>query len=194
MGRLFGYFARGLALIAPIGITAWVCWVIFTSVDGWLGLPIPGAGFLVTLALITLVGFLGSSIITRSAVGLLDRLLTRLPFVRLLYGSTKDLLNAFVGEKRRFDQPVIVRVAPGGTLLFMGFVTRETLAHLDLDGYAAVYCPHSYNFSGQLFVVPTTQVQRLDVPSADAMAFIVSGGVSGLPAPVGRPAVGEVAA
>ncbi len=180
MGRLLGYFARGLALIAPIAVTAWVCWVLFTTVDGWLGLPVPGAGFVVTLALITLVGFLGSNLLTRSAVGLLERVLTRLPFVRLLYGSTKDLFNAFVGEKRRFDQPVVVRVAPDGALRFMGFVTREALGHLALDGFVAVYCPHSYNFSGQLFIVPTAQVQRLDVPSAEAMAFVVSGGVSGL--------------
>ena len=110
MGRLLGYFARGLVLLAPIVVTGWVCWLVFTRVDGWLGLPIPGAGFAVTLVLITIVGFLGSSLLTRSAVGVVDRVLTRLPFVRLLYGSTRDLLNAFVGEKRRFDQPVVLRV------------------------------------------------------------------------------------
>ncbi|MCC6242606.1 MAG: DUF502 domain-containing protein [Gemmatimonadaceae bacterium] len=179
MGKLLGYFARGLVLIAPGAVTVWVCGVVFTRVDGWLGLPIPGAGFIATLLLITAVGFLGSNLITRSAVGLVERLLSRLPFVRLLYGSTKDLLNAFVGEKRRFDKPVMFTMIPEGAKL-VGFVTQESLTHLGLADHVAVYCPHSYNFSGQLYVVPSAQVVALDVASADAMAFVVSGGVSGL--------------
>lgn len=180
MRRLVGYFARGLVLLAPIGITLWVCWIVFTRVDGWLGLPIPGAGFVATIVLITLVGFLGSSLLTRSAVGALEAIMNRLPFVRLLYGSTKDLLNAFVGEKRRFDRPVTVNVTPDGRVKLVGFVTQQSLDHLGLAEQVAVYCPHSYNFSGQLYVVAASQVQPLDVASADAMAFVVSGGVSGL--------------
>lgn len=180
MGRLLGYFARGLVLIAPLAVTVWVCWVVFTRVDGWLGLPIPGAGFVATLLIITLVGFLGSSLLTRSAVAVLEGLLQRLPFVRLLYGSTKDLLNAFVGEKRRFDKPVLMTFAPESPLRMVGFVTQESLDHLGLTAYVSVYCPHSYNFSGQLYLVPAAQVSPLDVASADAMAFVVSGGVSGL--------------
>jgi uncharacterized membrane protein len=180
MGRLLGYFARGLVLLAPLAVTVWICWLVFTRVDGWLGLPVRGAGFAATLALITLVGFLGSSLLTRSAVGLVEGLLSRLPFVRLLYGSTKDLLNAFVGEKRRFDKPVLMAVYENSPLRMVGFVTQESLDHLGLHAYVSVYCPHSYNFSGQLYVVPASQVTPLDVASADAMAFTVSGGVSGL--------------
>ena len=180
MGRLLGYFARGLVLIAPIVVTGWVCWLVFTTVDGWLGLPVPGAGFVVTLLLITLVGFLGSTFLTRSVVGAVERLLTRLPFVRLLYGSTKDLLNAFVGEKRRFDQPVLIRPHENVALQMVGFVTRESLTALQVTGSVAVYCPHSYNFSGQLYVVPGHLVTPIDLPSADVLTFVVSGGVSGL--------------
>ncbi|MCA0376527.1 MAG: DUF502 domain-containing protein [Gemmatimonadetes bacterium] len=180
MRRLVGYFARGLVLLAPIAITVWVCWLVFTRVDGWLGLPIPGVGFVATLALITVVGFLGSSLLTRSAVGAFEALMTRLPFVRLLYGSTKDLLNAFVGEKRRFDRPVLVALTADRSVRLVGFVTQQSLAHIGIEGQVAVYCPHSYNFSGQLYVVDTAQVEPLDVSSADAMAFVVSGGVSGL--------------
>jgi uncharacterized membrane protein len=178
MRRLLGYFLRGLVLLAPLAVTVWVCWLIFTNVDGWLGLPVPGAGFVATLVLITTVGFLGSNLLTRSAVNLLEELMSRLPFVRLLYGSTKDLLNAFVGEKRRFDKPVSVALQPDGSVRLVGFVTQESLPQLGMAGYVAVYCPHSYAFSGQLHVVLATRVQALDVASADAMAFVVSGGVS----------------
>lgn len=180
MRRLLGYFVRGLVLLAPLVVTVWVCWLVFTSVDGWLGLPIPGAGFVATLLLITVVGFLGSNLLTRSAVNVLEGLMGRLPFVRLLYGSTKDLLNAFVGEKRRFDKPVSLDLSPDGGVRLVGFVTQESLAHLGMAEYVAVYCPHSYNFSGQLHLVLATRVRALDVASADAMAFVVSGGVSGL--------------
>ena len=150
MRRMLGFFVRGLILLAPLAVTVWVCWLVFTSVDGWLGLPIPGAGFVVTLVLITVVGFLGSNLLTRSAVNLLEGAMGRLPFVRLLYGSTKDLLNAFVGEKRRFDKPVTVDMMADGGVRLVGFVTQDSLAHLDMPTYVAVYCPHSYNFSGQL--------------------------------------------
>ena len=85
MRRLLGFFVRGLVLLAPLFVTVWVCWLVFTNVDGWLGLPIPGAGFVATLLLITVVGFLGSNLLTRSAVSLLEGLMARLPFVRLLY-------------------------------------------------------------------------------------------------------------
>ena len=180
MRRLLGYFVRGLVLLAPLAVTVWVCWLLFTNVDGWLGLPIPGAGFVATLLLITVVGFLGSNLLTRSAVSVLEGLMGRLPFVRLLYGSTKDLLNAFVGEKRRFDKPVVLDLSPDGGVRLVGFVTQESLAHLGMTEYVAVYCPHSYNFSGQLHLVLATRVRALDVASADAMAFVVSGGVSGL--------------
>jgi uncharacterized membrane protein len=180
MGRLLGYFARGLVLLVPLAVTLWVCWMVFTRVDGWLGLPIPGAGFVATIVLITAVGFLGSSLLTRSILGGLERLLSRLPFVRLLYGSTKDLLNAFVGEKRRFDKPVLMAVSPSSSLRMVGFVTQESLEHLGLRSYVSVYCPHAYNFSGQLYIVPANQVSALDVTSADAMAFAVSGSVAGL--------------
>jgi len=180
MRRLLGYFARGLVLLAPLAVTVWVCWIVFRSVDGWLGLPIPGAGFVATLVLITLFGFLGTNLLTRSAVAALEALMKRLPFVRLLYGSTKDLLNAFVGEKRRFDKPVIVSLTADHSVRLIGFVTQQSLQHLGLSDQVAVYCPHSYNFSGQLYVVHSSQIQPLDVASADAMAFVVSGGVAGL--------------
>lgn len=180
MGRLLGYFARGLVLVAPLVVTFWVCWLLFTNIDGWLGLPIPGAGFVATIVLITTVGLIGSSLLSRSAVGLFEGLLSRLPFVRLLYSSTKELLNAFVGEKRRFDKPVLVAMDAAGAIRLVGFVTQNSLDHLGLPGDVAVYSPHSYAWAGQLLIVPASRVSPLDAASADTMAFIVSGGVSGL--------------
>lgn len=179
MHRLANYFFRGLVLAAPVAITIYVCWVIFSTVDRWLGLPIPGAGFLATIALVTLLGFFASNLLTRGAVSILDRVLNRLPFVRLLYSSTKDLLNAFVGEQRRFDQPVLVSLSPDGAIRALGFITRANLPHLGLDGHVAVYLPQSYNFAGNLIIVPTDRVAPVALESSEVLTFIVSGGVTG---------------
>lgn len=180
MRRLTRYFLQGLVLVTPIAITLYVCWLVFTRIDRWLGLPIPGAGFAATIALVTLVGALGSNLLTRGAVSAVEGVMSRLPFVRLLYSSTRDLLNAFVGERRRFDVPVLVTVAPGADVRAFGFVTQQSLAMLGLEGHVAVYFPQSYNFAGNLVVCPAALVTRMDVESSEMMAFIVSGGVTGL--------------
>jgi uncharacterized membrane protein len=178
MTRLLNYFLRGLVFVAPVALTVYVAWWVFDWIDSWLGVPIPGVGFVLTLALITLVGFLGSNLITRGLLGVVERLFTKLPFVRLLYASTRDLLDAFVGEKRRFETPVMVALVPGGTAKVLGFVTQTTLAKLGLVDHVAVYLPQSYNFAGNVIIVPSSQVERLDADSSAVMAFIVSGGVT----------------
>lgn len=181
MKRLLGYFLKGLVLTVPTVVTVWVCYQGFRKIDSWLGITIPGVGFVVTFAAITVVGFLGSSLITSTVLDGLERLLARLPFVRLVYSSTKDLMNAFVGEKRRFDKPVLVSFTPDNSVRGLGFITQETLESLDAADSVVVYFPQSYAFAGWTFVLPRSRVARLDVSSSDFMAFVVSGGVTGLP-------------
>ncbi|HEX5409111.1 MAG TPA: DUF502 domain-containing protein [Gemmatimonadaceae bacterium] len=177
--RLFlKYFIRGLIVIAPVAVTVYVCWIVFERVDSWLGLPIPGAGFVLTVLIITLVGALASNLVTRGLVSSLEGAMERLPFVRLLYTSTRDLLNAFVGEKRRFDRPVVVTLTPDGSVKMLGFVTTDALDRLGLPGHVAVYLPQSYAFAGNLLVVPLDRIRALPAESAETMAFIVSGGVT----------------
>ena len=181
MRALVSYFLRGLVLTVPIAVTVAVCWVALRTIDGWLGLSIPGAGLLITLAAITLVGFLGSNFLWNTLVERMERLLDRLPFVRILYNATKDLLDAFVGEKRRFDRPVLVALSADGAVRTFGFITQQSLAQLGLADDVAVYFPQSYNFAGQLLVVPASRVTAIDAPSSDVLAFIVSGGVTDVP-------------
>jgi uncharacterized membrane protein len=178
MRALVNYFLRGLVVVAPLAFTAYVCWRLFVAVDGWLGLPVPGAGFLLTVAFFVLVGFLASTFLARGLLGLVDRALARLPFVRLVYTSTKDLLNAFVGEKRSFERPVLVTVYPDVGGKAMGFVTQHALEHLGLGGQVAVYFPFSYSVAGHVLVFPAERVEPLAADSAEVMAFIVSGGVT----------------
>ena len=178
MSRLFNYFLRGLVVVVPLALTLYVCTVIFTTIDSWLGLPIRGVGFVLALVLITFVGFMASGLITRSLIGALDRLFERLPFVRLLYSSAKDMLNAFVGEKRRFDKPVLVSLNAEGSLKILAFLTSDSLGTLGLVDQVTVYMPQSYGFAGHILVVPSSRVERIDADAAEVMAFIISGGVT----------------
>lgn len=169
--------------MAPIAVTIYVCLRIFVAIDGWLGLPVPGLGFVVTIAVITLIGFLASTILATSILSSVDALVNRLPVVRLLYSSTKDLLNAFVGEHRRFDAPVLVPGEASGSAKALGFITQESLVAFGLADYVAVYLPFSYSLSGRLLLFPTSEVIRLKALSADTLAFIVSGGVTDMSTP-----------
>lgn len=178
MRALVNYFLRGLVVVAPLAFTAYVCWRLFIAVDGWLGIPVPGVGFAVTIAFVALTGFVASTFLARGLLALLERVLTRLPFVRLVYASTKDLLNAFVGDKRSFDRPVLVTVYPDVGGKAIGFVTQPALEHLGLGGQVAVYFPFSYSVAGHVLIFPAERVEPLAADSADVMAFIVSGGVT----------------
>jgi len=178
MKTLFGYFWRGCLVIAPVAITVYVAWMIIRTVDTLIPIGIPGVGFVVTVLLITLIGFLTSNVVGRTLVSELERALSKVPLVKLLYSSIRDLINAFVGERKRFDKPVAVRFGATGPRA-LGFVTRQNLPDASLSGMVAVYFPQSYNFAGNLLVVARDQVKPLDLNSVDVMTFIVSGGVSG---------------
>jgi uncharacterized membrane protein len=151
MNRMVRYFVNGLLLSTPIALTLYVCWRIFRAVDSWLGLPWYGAGFVATLVLITLVGWLATTFLWNSIFGLVEHAMERVPLVRFLYNSLKEVLGAFVGEKKRFDRPVVVKLMPGGNARALGFLTRESLDSLGLRDLVAVYLPQSYNCRTALF-------------------------------------------
>lgn len=178
MKRLLGYFLNGLIFTAPVALTLYVVYLLFTTVDGWLRIPVPGVGFIVTLALITLVGFLASNFLARRILSLVEDGLERLPGVRLLYSGIKDVLGAFVGEKKRFQQPVIVVLDPVIGSKAIGFLTQDSLQELGMPDHVTVYLPQSYNFAGQMMIFPRDRITPLDAPSAKVMAFVVSGGVA----------------
>jgi uncharacterized membrane protein len=178
--RLVGYFVRGCLVLAPLGLTVYILFTILHAIDQLLPIGIPGVGLLLTLCLVTLVGMATSNVIGRSVVETTDRALKKLPLVKLIYTSIKDLINAFMGDKKSFNRPVAVTLNPTSGLKALGFITREGLHTLDMPLYVAVYFPQSYNFAGYLAIVPREQVEALDVNSAELMTFIISGGVSGL--------------
>lgn len=176
--RLTSYFVNGLLFMVPVVLTLYIFYLIFFKIDHLLAFSTPGVGFLVTIAGITVIGFLVSNFLTRRLMLIVDGLFTRLPLVKMLYSSIKDLISAFVGDKKSFNKPVLVRLAPESGASVLGFVTAESLENLGLDDYTAVYVPQSYNFAGNLLLFPRDQIKPLEVSSSEVMTFIVSGGVA----------------
>ena len=178
MKRLMNYFLKGLLVFVPVALTVFTIVLVFTRLDSLLKIPIPGLGLALTILLITLIGFLASNFIGKKFFTLIDGLFTKLPVVKMLYSAIKDLIEAFAGEKKSFDKPAIVELTAGGPKA-LGFITRDSLEFLSLSDHVAVYFPQSYNFAGSVLIFPSGQVTPVDIDSSDAMAFVVSGGVSG---------------
>jgi uncharacterized membrane protein len=178
MKRLIRYFFEGLIFVVPVAVTIYVVYKSFIIVDSWLPIGVRGAGFIIILVGITLIGFLTSNFLTRSVLRFVESILDRLPFVKLLHSSVKDMMTAFVGERKRFDKPVLVEIVPGTGVLAIGFMTRESLDQFDLANEAAVYFPQSYNFAGNLLLYPKSSIRLLNADSPKVMAFVVSGGIT----------------
>jgi len=174
------YFLRGALVTAPLATTFYIVYWLLSLFDQILPIGIPGLGIVITLALITLAGFLTSNVVGSSVFDTTESMLKRVPLVKLVYSSIKDLIGAFVGDRKSFDRPVVLYLSLGSAIKMLGFVTRDGLSQLGLADHVAVYLPQSYNFAGNLVIAPRELVEPLDVSSAELMTFIVSGGVSGL--------------
>ncbi len=176
---LLNYFFRGLLLLVPVTIIGWALWQALTFLDGLIPTDIPGMGLLILLAIVTFVGWLGSTLMFHPIVELFEELLQKIPFLKTMYGAVKDLVEALVGNKRKFDRPVLIRLGPGMDVFRLGFITQEDLSHLGLGAEnVAVYMPHAFNWSGNLLIVPVKNITPLHARAADVMKFVVSGGVS----------------
>jgi uncharacterized membrane protein len=178
IGKLINYFLRGLLIVLPFAVTFSIVKSIVFTIDAYVDVGIPAVGFLIVVASITLLGFIGSSLITKPLFSLLDDVLSKIPFVKIIYTSVKDFMEAFVGDKKKFNHPVLVEMAPG--LHKPGFITQDDLANIHLPGLSAVYFPHSYAFSGNLFLVEKDKIKPMEGNSTEIMKFIVSGGVTQL--------------
>ena len=177
MRTLTRSFAQGLLVLAPVAITVWVVWFTVTTLDRWLDTSVPGLGIFIAAAGITLIGYLTGNVVGNKLLSWLESGLQRVPLIRILYNSLRDLFGAFVGQKRKFDKPVTVEINEHG-LKVLGFLTSELFDDPQLAGHVSVYLPESYNFAGNLIVVPRNRVHPLDADGAEFMAFIISGGVT----------------
>ncbi len=186
--KLVNYFLQGLLYIAPFTIVIYIVFGIFSFMDGLLedvltalfGMHIPGLGVLTLVVFLIFIGYIGNTIIARPLKRVFRNVVERVPFLKFVYEAFNDLFSAFVGKEKKFNKPVLVVINKESNIEKLGFVTEENLEFLNESDKVAVYFPHSYNFSGELFVVPKSQVKPIDVSSSQMMKFIVSAGLAGM--------------
>jgi uncharacterized membrane protein len=183
--KIVSFFLQGLLYAAPVGITIYVIYFAFDFIDGILK-PIiarhinyfPGLGLLLMLVFITLVGFIGQTIVAWPVKALVERMISKAPLLNMVYSSIRDFMEAFVGKEKRFNQPVRVKLSINPEVERLGFITQDDLSDLNIKDKVAVYLPWSYNFSGELYIVPSDSVTPVNIPPGEMMKFIVSGGVT----------------
>jgi uncharacterized membrane protein len=177
--RLVNYFLRGLLIGIPLAATiAGILW-LFNAIDGLLGQDhIPGLGVLIVFGSILLVGMIGSSVLVQPFINWFEDWLEKTPGVKFLYSSVKDIVEAFVGEKKKFSKPVMVEMNGEG-IYKIGFVTIKDLTKINMEGYSGVYFPKSYGFMGDLYFVDNKKIKPLDANPTMVFKMIVSGGVTG---------------
>jgi len=183
---LINYFIQGLLFLVPLSVTIFVIYYVFHYLDALtspyvikiIGYEIPGFGLLLVAVFIILIGYLGSTIIFNPLISFLEKLINKAPLIKDIYSSIKELLSAFVGNKKKFNNPVIVKMNESG-LKRIGFVTREGMESMNIPNHEmVVYLPYSYGVMGTVIVVPKENVEPIKQSSTDVMKFIVSGGVT----------------
>lgn len=193
MKKLINYFLQGLLFTVPFVVTFYVIFKGIVWIDGLLPFKVPikipgvesfylpGIGIVIIFSAVAVIGYFGSRFVTNPFFLFIERILEKTPLLKLIYSSVKDLIEAFVGEKKRFNQPVLVTVNKESGLQRIGFVTQNDLTNLGLGKEKmAVYLPFSYGFNGQLMIVPAENIQNIDASGTDMMKFIISGGVTDL--------------
>jgi len=177
--KIISYFFQGLLFITPVGVTVYIIVQLFLFIDGIIPFDVPGLGALVLIAGVTILGVLGNTILAQPVYDYFQKLLDRAPLIKTVYNAVSDLMSAFVGKKKTFNQPVMVKLSEEYDLEKPGFLTREDLSNLGISNEkVAVYLPHSYAWSGNVFIAPKKNVRPVDVNAAEFMKFIVSAGVS----------------
>jgi uncharacterized membrane protein len=179
LGKIVRYFFNGTLFIVPLVATIYCFIQAFRWLDTRLELPYPGVGFAIIIGAITLFGYLTTNFAFRTMTNWFDSVMNRIPLVKLLYSSVKDLLAAFVGDKRKFNKPVLVTINKENTIHRLGFITQSDLSEIGLPEMVVVYFPQSYAFAGDHFIVSKENIKPLNVHGSAAMKFILSGGISG---------------
>jgi len=183
--RIFGYLLKGMLVLAPGVLTIFIVVKLFAFIDDTMNDAIEtlfdvrfrGLGIVVGTVLIVLIGMLSGSLF-KQFISYIEDAIAHVPLVKIVYSSIKDFFSAFVSEDRKFNKPALIKMGGNESLQRLGFITETDLAHFGLEGMVSVYIPHSYNFSGNLFIVKMEDVTPINANTTEVMKFIVSGGVT----------------
>ena len=197
MARFRNYFLTGLIVAGPILITLYLTWWFVTWVDGlvrpfvpigyrpesYLPFGVPGAGLIVVVVVLTFVGFLAANLIGRTLVDLGERLLGRMPVVRAIYRSLKQVFETlFSGKGSSFRRVGLVEFpSPGmwSIVLISQSPSAEVADRIPGDEeHISVFLPCAPNpTTGFFFYVPKSKILEVEMNAEDAATLIMSCGV-----------------
>lgn len=195
------YLITGLLFWAPLVVTAWVVILIVTSLEDLIpeslsaralfGIPIPGLRMLIVLAILVLTGVFAANFLGRSVVEQWERLLGRIPLIRTIYKSVKQVGDSLLAPNgQAFRQAVLVQYPRAGVwtiALVTGKPSGETAEHLP-DDMISVYVPTTPNPTSGFFLMMAKQdVKPLKMSVDTALKYIVSMGVVAPPQPPQEP-------
>ena len=195
-GRIRNYFLTGLIVAGPVTITAYLTWSFITWVDdlvrpfippayrpeSYLPWPIPGTGLIVAFVALTLLGFFTANLVGRTLVGWSESLLTRMPIVRPLYRTTKQIFETLFSKSgSSFRKVALVEFpAPGmWSLVFISQPPGKDIAPL-LPGEdnVSVFLPCTPNpTTGFFFFIPRKDLIEIDITVEAAMSLVISAGM-----------------
>jgi uncharacterized membrane protein len=187
MRRLSLTFINGVLVLIPIAGTIYLLNYLYRLLND-LGLhllnkiPIPwhfpGIGILFVVGFVLVVGFCARMWVIKKFLTLMESLIEKIPLIKGIYGTLKDTIHSFIGEKNSFDTVVFVNI---GESKRMGFLTVKKPAFRTKDGkeYVGVYFPQSYQLAGDLYWYEREQIEILDLPVDEALRLILSGGIAG---------------
>lgn len=189
--RFIHYVLNGLLISLPVFGTGYIVYRLFNFLDSIVprilyteselqtkGDHFSGWGILMLILVLFMMGWFGSIFINDRIKGLFTRLLDKIPGVNNLYKAISDVLSAFVGKEKKFNQPVLVKVSENMELEMIGFITDTDLSELgNIQGKVAVYFPMSYSFSGHMMIVPVKNITRIERNSVDILKYTMSGGI-----------------
>ncbi|ADQ82477.1 DUF502 domain-containing protein [Riemerella anatipestifer] len=186
LGLFLRSFLQGLVIIGPVAATVWIIWYIVSSIDNIIpsiAEKFPGLIFILVISSTALIGWLGNKfLLGRILVDSIDYLLEHTPGIKFIYTSLKDVMSSFVGDKKKFNIPVLIKTNDSPEVWRVGFLTQKEVSIMGLQEHVSVYLPHSYAVSGWVVLVESKNVKLLEnINAADAMKFAVSGGVAGFP-------------
>jgi uncharacterized membrane protein len=190
ISKLFQYFLQGLLVIAPVTITLYaIYWIVSTidsliplftvkTADGSYHVQNYGLGFLLIIISVCLIGYLSSFFIKLKMFSLFESFMSKTPGIRFIYSAVKDFFEAFAGEKKKFNKPVLANI-DDNDVWRVGFITQLEMHDFGFDDYVAVYIPASYSIAGNVYLLPASRVKPItNINATDAMKFAISGGVT----------------
>jgi len=138
--KILHYFLQGVIILAPIAVTASALYWIFEKIDSILRpyIQIPGIGFIAILIGVFLIGWISNLFLMGRLIDIFNHWLERTPGVKFIYSSMRDFFEAFAGDKKKFDKPVLINIdAPN--VWRIGFLTNDSVHKWGLEEHVAVY-------------------------------------------------------